>query len=274
MAKNTPKAALQADSKKKLSFQKITTWNKWLAIFYALQGIVVLLLSTTALFPVQTSYLTQNPLATEIAGSPVWATAVRHLFDLNLAYVVAAALFAAAIVHATVATVGRKWQEAELKRGINRVRWIECGVSAALFLVAVAVVSGVADLSTLVLVFAITLLAGLLGLAVETYNHGGAKPSRVAYIMGGIVGIAPFIVLALYVWGANVYGSGDIPTFVYWLYASIVILFSAFAVNVYLQYKKIGPWKNYLYGERMYMILSVVAKTALAWQIFAGVLRP
>ncbi|MCX6806068.1 MAG: hypothetical protein NTY56_01330, partial [Patescibacteria group bacterium] len=47
-----------------------------------------------------------------------------------------------------------------------------------------------------------------------------------------------------------------------------------FALNMFLQYKKIGPWKNYLYGERVYIILSFVAKTALAWQVFTGTLRP
>ncbi len=41
-----------------------------------------------------------------------------------------------------------------------------------------------------------------------------------------------------------------------------------------LQYKKVGKWKDYLYGERVYIILSLVAKTALAWQIFAGTLAP
>lgn len=43
---------------------------------------------------------------------------------------------------------------------------------------------------------------------------------------------------------------------------------------MFLQYKKIGPWKDYLYGERVYIILSLVAKTLLAWQVFAGALRP
>ena len=35
-----------------------------------------------------------------------------------------------------------------------------------------------------------------------------------------------------------------------------------------LQYKKGGPWKDYLYGERAYIILSLLAKTTLAWLIF------
>jgi len=43
----------------------------------------------------------------------------------------------------------------------------------------------------------------------------------------------------------------------------------------WLQYKKIGKkWRDYLRGERSYIILSLVAKTALAWQIFSGTLVP
>jgi hypothetical protein len=41
-----------------------------------------------------------------------------------------------------------------------------------------------------------------------------------------------------------------------------------------LQYKKVGKWADYLYGERVYIVLSLVAKSALAWQIFGGTLQP
>ena len=78
----------------------------------------------------------------------------------------------------------------------------------------------------------------------------------------------------MYLWGANYYGEGDIPTFVYYIYASIFVFFSSFAVNMWLQYKRKGRWSEYLYGEKAYMILSLVAKSALAWQVFAGTLRP
>lgn len=43
---------------------------------------------------------------------------------------------------------------------------------------------------------------------------------------------------------------------------------------MYLQYKKVGKWENYLHGEKVYILLSLVAKSALAWQVFAGTLRP
>ena len=54
----------------------------------------------------------------------------------------------------------------------------------------------------------------------------------------------------------------------------IAIFFNIFALNMFLQYKKVGKWKDYLHGERAYIILSLVAKSALAWQVFVGTLRP
>lgn len=34
-----------------------------------------------------------------------------------------------------------------------------------------------------------------------------------------------------------------------------------------LQYRKIGKLADYLYGERVYIILSLVAKSILAWLV-------
>jgi len=50
-------------------------------------------------------------------------------------------------------------------------------------------------------------------------------------------------------------------------------VFDTFALNMYLQYK-VGPWKDYIFGERMFIVLSLLAKTALAWQIWFGTLAP
>jgi hypothetical protein len=81
-------------------------------------------------------------------------------------------------------------------------------------------------------------------------------------------------VIGIYFWAGNTYGVGEIPTFVYYIYASIFLFFNSFAINMILQYKKIGNWQDYLYGERVYIILSLLAKSALAWQVFAGTLKP
>jgi heliorhodopsin len=266
--------ATDTKSKQKTTLPNLYKWNVWLAGLHAVQGIAVLLFSTTKVFPVQTNYLTLDPIASDFAGNPVLGYATRHLFDINLAYLVAVFFFMSAIAHAVVATVYRKRYEADLKKGINKARWIEYAFSASTMLVGIGLLSGVSDLAALKMIFVFGLVMNAMGLVMEVVNQGRNKVTWLPYIIGCIAGIMPWAVFAIYLGGAGLYGSGDIPAFVYWIYGSMLVLFSGFAVNMYLQYKKVGKWKDYLYGERMYMVLSLVAKTVLAWQIFGGTLRP
>ena len=71
-------------------------------------------------------------------------------------------------------------------------------------------------------------------------------------------------------------GTGDAPedVVVIAISASLFIGFNVFAINLVLQYRKTGRWSDYLYGERAYMLFSLIAKSLLAWQVFAGTLRP
>ena len=62
------------------------------------------------------------------------------------------------------------------------------------------------------------------------------------------------------------------PAFVYAIFASLFVFFNVFALNMWLQYRRVGRWRSYLFGEKAYMVLSLVAKSALAWQVFAGTL--
>ena len=55
---------------------------------------------------------------------------------------------------------------------------------------------------------------------------------------------------------------------------TLFVTFNIFAITMVLQYKKVGRWREYLAGEKTYMILSLFAKTLLAWQVFTGTLRP
>jgi hypothetical protein len=141
-------------------------------------------------------------------------------------------------------------------------------------MVAIALLVGVYDLASLLMIFALVAVMNLLGLIMEVQNQTSAHTSWIAFVVGCVAGSAPWIVVALYFWAANSYGGGQIPGFVYGIYISIFIFFNCFSVNMWLQYRKVGAWRNYLYGERTYILLSLVAKSALAWQVFAGPLRP
>lgn len=257
----------------KATLESLRRWNTWLAVIHFVQGVIILLLSTTKTFPLTLHFLAVDPLGSSTGGEPELIPAAQQVGDINLAYLVASFFFVSAIAHAVIATVYRQRYETELGRGLNRVRWFEYAVSASIMMVAIGVLVGVTNIAALLMLFSLTAVMNLLGLVMETHNKKAARPNWTSYVIGSFAGIVPWLVIALYLLAGAMYGSMA-PTFVYVIFVSIFIFFMSFAVNMYLQYRRTGKWKDYLYGERAYMILSLVAKTALAWQVFAGTLRP
>ena len=103
-------------------------------------------------------------------------------------------------------------------------------------------------------------------------NQGKEKVNWLPFIFGSIAGIVSWIVILI-----NLVSCTDlslVPWFVFVIAATYFVLFNLFPINMILQYKKVGKWKDYLYGEKVYIILSLVAKTLLAWLVFAGIMKP
>ena len=141
-------------------------------------------------------------------------------------------------------------------------------------MVAIALLSGMQDAASLLMIFGLVAVMNLCGLVMELVNRGRDGMSWSAYWVGCIAGIVPWLAFGLYVWSANSYSLNGVPGFVYGIYASIFVFFNCFAINMYLQYKKVGKWRDYLFGERVYVWLSLIAKSALAWQVFGGIFQP
>jgi hypothetical protein len=80
--------------------------------------------------------------------------------------------------------------------------------------------------------------------------------------------------LFAYFTGAIINSQNSVPRFVYAIFIVYLILFMSFAVNMVLQYKGVGKWRDYLFGEREYIILSFLAKTILVWLVFVGLFKP
>jgi hypothetical protein len=106
----------------------------------------------------------------------------------------------------------------------------------------------------------------------EKYEKPG-KPNWTSFTFGCFAGIIPWIALVVYL-AKQVSGGIAPPGFVYGIIASLFVFFNIFAVNMVLQYKQVGKWRDYLYGEKVYIILSLTAKALLAWQVFANTLIP
>lgn len=252
---------------KKITTSGLRKFNLIMATFHAAQGVIILLLSRTFDVAVTGSYLRLNGETQSLEPT------TAHLFDLSVPMLIATFFFLSAAAHLFIATVYNKKYNRNLGRGINKVRWVEYSVSASVMMVAIAMLVGVYDFASLVMIFVLVAIMNLLGLVMEIHNQTTKKTSWLSYWIGCLAGIVPWFVIGFCFWLSADQGSAP-PAFVYWIFVSIFVFFSCFAVNMVLQYKKIGPWKDYLYGERAYIILSLVAKTLLAWQVFAGTLQP
>lgn len=248
-------------------------WNRWLAIIHAAEGVIIFLFGAAYSLPVIINYLAADPINSVIAGHTVLSSATRQLFNVSVPGLIAILFLITALAHGLLATIYRKRYETELKKGVNTVRWLEYAMTAGLMVVLIALFSGVYDLATLIAIFGFMVIMNLLGLVTELTSKG-TQPNWPAYWSGAVAGFVPWLIIALYAFNASYYGLAHTPTFVYWIYATMFICTLGFAANMYLHYKKYSRWVSYAYTERDFMILSLVAKTLLAWQIFAGVLRP
>ena len=252
---------------KKISLKSLRRFNLIMAGLHGLQGIAVLLISRHFAVPITGGYLALNSHTRRLEP------AVKTLFHVQLPWLIAIFFFLSAAAHLLIATVYNGAYNHNLRRGINKLRWIEYALSAGVMMMAIGMLVGIYDLSSLVMLFALVSVMNLMGLVMEVHNQTTQRTNWLSYFIGCWAGVVPWAVVAFYLWLAAHEGSRA-PTFVYWIFVSIFVFFGCFAINMVLQYKKLGPWKDYLYGERVYIILSLVAKSLLAWQVFAGTLRP
>ncbi|MBI2426893.1 MAG: heliorhodopsin HeR [Candidatus Kerfeldbacteria bacterium] len=251
-----------------ISFARLRGWNSAMAILHFVQGVVVFALSSDFALPLTTSFVEFN--ATTRTLEPV----LTEVAELHIGSLVAGFFLLSALAHLLVSLPGvYEWYVAHLKKGMNTARWIEYAFSSSLMIVVVVMLTGMYDAVSIMLVFFLNMMMILFGWMMELHNQTTKRTDWTAFIFGSLAGIVPWVAVAVYLFNA---GEGDMraPTFVYWIFFSIFLFFNSFAINMLLQYKKVGPWKDYLYGERAYLILSLVAKSLLAWQVFAGTLRP
>jgi hypothetical protein len=250
-------------------FARLRIYNVFMGLLHLAQAVFIYLLSNDFTLPVTTSFLTYN----ESLGK-LWPL-TDTLVNLPLGIMVAVFLLISALAHFTVSAPGVfGWYVRNLKRGINYARWYEYAFSASLMIVLIGMLCGVYDLGALIMAFVLTGVMNLCGLLMEVHNQDVVKTSWSAYVVGCIAGIAPWVAIAIYFFGSLAQAEGGVPTFVYAILPTLFVFFFSFALNMVLQYKEAGPWRDYLFGERVYILLSLIAKSALAWQVFAGTLRP
>jgi hypothetical protein len=248
-------------------------WNAALAVLHGVQALLILVLSFAkdplVSSPVVTTYLTYDSVTETLVP------AQRALFELPIGPAVALFLFMSAVAHFLLAWPLRGWYERRLAAGIQPMRWLEYSLSSSVMIIVIAALAGIQEIGTLVAIFGVNAAMNLFGWSMELANQGRARRQWSHYIFGCVAGIVPWIVITIALWSAATEpGAAPVPGFVWAIFVSLFISFNIFAITMVLQYAGIGRWKDYTVGEKTYMLMSLFAKTILAWQVFFGTLAP
>jgi len=279
--------------------RKLKNWNIIMGCLHLVQGLFMFFVSKTTTVPIFIEDAKANVMARMLTWEPV------KFFDINLGQTIAWFLLLSAIAHfITVLPKVFPWYIEKLGKKMNLIRWWEYALSSSLMVVVIAYLCGITDFNMLFLLFGINATMNLFGALMEKQNsalsanaktyeelslkvsekgvkleateHSTYKTDWTAFIYGCIAGIIPWIVMGYYFFTAigSVSGEVKVPDFVYWIFPTLFVFFNLFAINMFLQYKGVGKWKDYLWGEKMYILLSLLAKSVLAWIIWGGTLRP
>jgi hypothetical protein len=238
--------------------KNLRTWNLALTALHLIQAILIVVLAGSFAITV-TSTFPEGPPGARMPNSAA-------MFDVKIGLAIGLFLLLAALDHGLTATVLRSTYEQDLARGINRFRWIEYSVSATLMLILISFYSGITNINSVLPLIGANVAMIFFGWLQELMN----PPERTTTTMlpfwfGTIAGLFPWISIAV-----NIIGSKTVPGFVYGIVIAEAIFFFSFGLNQWLQYRRIGKWTDYLFGEKTYLVLSLVAKSFLAWQIYGG----
>lgn len=248
---------------------RLRAYNLIVGLVHLAQAGVVFALSNGFALPITASFLGGPP------GSAL--TAPETLWRVPIGYAVGLFLLLAAADHLLMAAPGIwPWYRDNLARQINYARWWEYALSASVMIVLIALITGVSDVGAVIAIFGVNAAMIFFGMLMEIINRpgAGARVNWTPFLFGCVAGIVPWLVIAYQFFGAEsrAPAGAGVPGFVYGIVISLFVLFNSFAVNQALQYGRVGPWRSYLFGEKAYIVLSLTAKTLLAWQIFANTL--
>ncbi|MGL5819146.1 MAG: heliorhodopsin HeR [Phycicoccus sp.] len=232
--------------------------NIALTVLHAAQAVAVVVIASDFAIDVTTAYPAGPPGTAVPQPEPAFAVSVGAAVAVFLAL--------AALDHLLTGVVLRGRYERSLARGVNPFRWLEYSLSSTVMVLLIALYAGITPVSALIGIVGANVAMILFGWVQERTNPPGRRPADlVPFWFGCVAGAAPWVAITV-----NLVGSEDVPTFVYGIFFSLFAFFMSFAANQWLQYRQVGPWRDYGFGESVYLVLSLAAKSALAWQIVAG----
>ncbi|GAC1387198.1 MAG: hypothetical protein NVSMB37_3860 [Candidatus Saccharimonadales bacterium] len=213
------------------------------------------------------SHLVSDNLATKTTG--VFVPATHGLYDINIRWVVVATMIISAIVPLFWALRWKKQYEINVATAVMPQRWIDFSVTSAIIVATIAVMSGVHDVMSLVLIGGLMVTTCFLAWLADKQNRLAIKTDWTAYAIGLLTGSLPWILIAATAFATYFYGMIRSPWYVYALYGVSLVGFSMVALNQKLHYSKANQWR-YEIVERNYIFINIFIKASFAIILIVG----
>jgi hypothetical protein len=220
--------------------------------------------------PLLTSFAEWNQT---MGASPAYQIRGRIPF----AYVTCAVPLLSAIAHAIIAS---DWGWPKYKENVKKMqnpwRWFEYAISSSLMIVLVAILFAIYDISLLLMLFSINLVVMYTGRNMDRANpyKGDGKlvktdwePFIAGSFLAGIEWIVIYITLFQFDWSRA-------PLYIVPLLFTYFVLFLSFAANQAYFYAGLRTLERMVKVEKIFMVLSLSAKSLLLWLIFFGTRQP
>jgi hypothetical protein len=270
-------------------YYRLQRWNIIAFLAHLVQGILVLSLSNDYAFPLRLNKLTWEYRDDEecAVDNPCIIKYVSNTTKIEFNMPVATALFffLSAFFHGLVAFLMKNtYYRQVFEQRVNYFRWIEYSISAPTQVTINAILTGMVDVVSLFMLFGLMHTVQWFGLLQEE-RHVLLSQLRFKgnnnihwwgqwgpFILGCIPYVVAWIAVMIYFFASLDSSEATPPTFVYVIVWILPLTFTTFAVNMGLQYGRVGPWTDYVFGEFMYIVLSLVSKSFLGWTLVGGIL--
>lgn len=252
--------------------QNLDGLNKVLIIFsglYLAQIILLVLFAKDFWVSITTNYLAYDSLLSK-SEQIVHGAGTSRLFDLNIIWLLIFILGVSCIGNFILATRYNTKFKAGLKNGNSIFNWVIYGFVSSMLMLVLALLSGIFDISSLIMLFSINIFVYILGWIYHLRLRNDKQLAKFALMSTIKATILPWAVIIIYIFGTFVFGGNSINAWIYLVYLT-VLLAQIGLIYIYNQIQnQSGKWKNILFAERAFLTVIFAWQTLVIWQVFFG----
>ncbi len=240
----------------------------WSIVLYLLLSVLAGVFIGNTTYQLTVGHLAKDILASQ--SSAVLVPGSHALFDLSLRWTVVAIMLLSIIVPLLYLTRLKKSYEQGIKKRQLLWRWIDLGITTALIVEVIAILSGLQDVMMLKILAGLMIITAVLSWLAERAEKDGKKLVRPIFITSLVTGLLPWLLIAVYAVATPFYASVRAPWYVYAVYTGSLLGFGLLAYNQWRQHQKYKAWKDYWFVERNYAFLTLLTKVAFAVILIVG----